>query len=724
MRREYMVLFLLLGSFFVTSRADGAESFRLNWEGTRQWAGPEVWASPLYDWRVENDRLVATPGPDRLLQQTVYSVGQDKADFLVTLGVQFEMNRQPQNPAAFKAGLAMGIKGLMNDPRHVLVGPKRRLEMGVRADGKVFIGATTSSQKLDVTKQISFKIVVKDSVVSLFAMDGNLNAELKRKLNPGEVVGNLGLAAFGPNLKPEADPAVLIKFNHWQASGDGLVRNKANAFGPILWSQYTRQGNKVKLLAMLAPMGENDPKNVLLQIKQGDKYKTIDRQQYDPLTYSAQFSVEIPDGPVEYRVVYIYLGKHHDWRGTFIPDPATTGEPLKVGVFSCDHGYAFPLPTMVANVKKHKPNLVFFAGDQIYENYGGFKLKRKPTELAMLDYLRKYYQFGWTWRDVLANCPSVIIPDDHDVFQGNLWGAEGRWTDDMNKGGYTMPPDWINGVQRTQTASLPDPYDPTPVKRDISVYYTDFKWGGVPIAVLEDRKWKSGPKTILPKKNPAAMTPEEIDPEGAQLLGERQEAFLKDWSKRTSDQPLRLILSQTIFCKGTTHAGAELKKNHFVTDTNGWPRSGRQRALAPFKDGKTIMLHGDQHMGLFVRHGIDQHEDGPYAFMVPGTSNGYPRAWWPNGETGEVAGDFTDPFGNHFTVFAAANPEPGTNKLRSYVEGNPEETAHRKGSGYGLVVVDPKTHAVTFNMYRYFFDADKPSKDDQFPGFPVTIQPE
>lgn len=245
----------------------------------------------------------------------------------------------------------------------------------------------------------------------------------------------------------------------------------------------------------------------------------------------------------------------------------------------------------------------------------------------------------------------------------------------------------------------------------------------MPFAVIEDRKWKDGPNTVLPQGNKQGLTIEQADPAGAQLLGERQEKYLSAWSKQTAEAPLRFVLSQTIFCKGHTHTGPGLNQNKYDWDSNGWPRSGRQRALAPFKDGRTVMLHGDQHLGLLVRQGIDDFNDGPYAFMVPGTSNGWPRAWWPKGPEGEVKGDFTDVFGNKFMVLAAANPEPGTNQLKTHKEGNPEESAHVKGSGYGLVVIDPKTHAVTFNLYRYLFDAAVPKGSDQFPGFPVTIQP-
>jgi hypothetical protein len=106
-----------------------------------------------------------------------------------------------------------------------------------------------------------------------------------------------------------------------------------------------------------------------------------------------------PAGAVDYRMRYPWQGRDTGWSGTFAADPVGTGLPMKIGVFSCDNGYAFPLPAMVRNVKVQNPDLLFFAGDQIYESYGGLGIVRAPVEKAMLDYLRKYYQFGWTWRE-------------------------------------------------------------------------------------------------------------------------------------------------------------------------------------------------------------------------------------------------------------------------------------------------------------------------------------
>ena len=60
-------------------------------------------------------------------------------------------------------------------------------------------------------------------------------------------------------------------------------------------------------------------------------------------------------------------------------------------------------------------------------------------------------------------------------------------------GGYMFPVAYVNMVQRQQSWHLPDAFDPTPVQRGISVYYTRLKVGGMDFAILEDRKFKTGP---------------------------------------------------------------------------------------------------------------------------------------------------------------------------------------------------------------------------------------
>jgi alkaline phosphatase D len=106
--------------------------------------------------------------------------------------------------------------------------------------------------------------------------------------------------------------------------------------------------------------------------------------------------------------------------------------------------------------------------------------------------------------------------------------------------------------------------------------------------------------------------------------------------------------------------------------------------------------------------------------MVPGTANGWPRAWWP--EDGTIAGNFTDPFGNKFSVLAAANPEKGSNTLRPQDTDPPEKVAMRKGSGQGIVIIAPDRKSAVCEMWRHLFDVEKPQPGDQFDGFPHTIR--
>jgi hypothetical protein len=156
--------------------------------------------------------------------------------------------------------------------------------------------------------------------------------------------------------------------------------------------------------------------------------------------------------------------------------------------------------------------------------------------------LHKWYMFGWSYRDLFRHVPAAFIPDDHDVYHGNVWGEGGKHapTEEgwgavaQDQGGYKMRPEWVNDVQVAQTSHLPDPYDPTPVEQGIGVYYTGWDYGGVSFAILEDRKFKSAPANVLPAEarvvngwiqNPDFDVREHRDPPGAELLGARQMAF-------------------------------------------------------------------------------------------------------------------------------------------------------------------------------------------------------
>ena len=46
---------------------------------------------------------------------------------------------------------------------------------------------------------------------------------------------------------------------------------------------------------------------------------------------------------------------------------------------------------------------------------------------------------------------------------------------------------------------------------------------------------------------------------------------------------------------------------------------------------------------------------------------------------------------------------------------------HDKASGYGIVRLDPDKQTITMECWRLLFDANDPKPEDQFPGWPKTI---
>ena len=176
----------------------------------------------------------------------------------------------------------------------------------------------------------------------------------------------------------------------------------------------------------------------------------------DPLSRTATFRLSDWDDTKDtpYRVAYQWEGMEYTWSGTIRRDPKDQ-DTISIAAFTGDNGYIFPNTRITRNVGIQNPDLLFFSGDQIYESHGGFGITRTPVDIAALDYLRKYWQFGWSWRELLKDRPSVILPDDHDVYQGNIWGHGGRRIPglsgrpsgaDWPKGGYAMDPAWVNAV--------------------------------------------------------------------------------------------------------------------------------------------------------------------------------------------------------------------------------------------------------------------------------------
>jgi len=481
-----------------------------------------------------------------------------------------------------------------------------------------------------------------------------------------------------------------------------VPRDEVVAFG-----LYTVSDGTLKISAQLYPLYPKETRTVRLEVKEDGEWKEIATEEVNDLGWSALFRVEDwkTGEDVPYRLRH---GDKASCEGLIRKDPVDK-EEIVLAALSCNSNRDRGLREQyVRNINHQNPDLIFFAGDQSYDH--------KEHTAAWL-------KFGLQFRETFRDRPCVSIPDDHDIGQGNLWGEGGKQAKlgSGADGGYFFHPEYVKLVERCQTANLPDPHDPTPVEQGIGVYYTNLVIGGVDFAILEDRKFKTGPKDRHPMKGPRPdhirdpeYDPKVVDVPGLKLLGDRQLAFLEEWGQSTKGVEMKAVLSQTGFCGGAHLHGSLNNRLHADMDSNGWPQTGRNRAVSLIKEANAVHIAGDQHLATLIQHGTEEFRDGPWAFVVPASVNNYyGRWWWPEDEKAggnpdpnnplPWNGDFLDGFGNKITVHAYANPESSA-----------------RGAGYGLIRFNKAKEEVTFECWPRDADVTK-SDAQQFPGWPRTI---
>ncbi|TXF90328.1 hypothetical protein FUA23_06805 [Neolewinella aurantiaca] len=493
-----------------------------------------------------------------------------------------------------------------------------------------------------------------------------------------------------------------------QEQGSSPLSAKGKAQSKICFALYTVHESTLKLTAQFYPVRNYEPFSASLQILDGGEWETVQEARINYPGYTAQFRVEDWDEELEklYRVVY---ADKAFYEGIIRKNPVQK-EEIIVAAFSCwsnviEHGSDLPMDDIVNNLERLQPDLLFFAGDQVYDHS---------------NHLGNWLKFGEAFGDLIRNTPTVTIPDDHDIGQGNLWGNGGNKTDtrDGNKGGYYMPVEYIREVERAQTSHLPDPYDPTPIKQGIGVYYTDLKWGGISFAIIEDRKFKSGPKGVLTKKS--YPDTRDMDVPGAQLLGKRQLDFLEDWTTDWEDAEMKAVLSATIFANLSTHSPTLERRNKYSHDSNGWPQTGRNKALSVIRKSYACMIAGDQHLGSVVHHGVEEWNDAGYSFAVPAVANFWMR-WWLPDEPGknrrpgapQYTGEYEDAFHNKMTVHAVANPTNKDNSEKS-------DPLHGRAAGYGIIRFNKQRRETTYECWPRGVDMFAPGSKP-YPGWPVTF---
>ncbi|WP_152053952.1 alkaline phosphatase D family protein [Tautonia marina] len=733
--------------------------FRSRWERVpdRVWPGAAFWSNPLQDWRIRGGRLECLrPATGRSLHLLTH----DLADRPGTLRMSVRLGSLDGGPlaeATGSAGFSIGVRGPLGDYRNNLVHGSG-FPAGLRTNGRLVLGdgSEAASDPVDLNvEEVELRLTIDPdqdgfrlTLSAIDPKDDRVLGTVERSGVPGaSLVGNLALVSnFGPPRpaaqqasNPNAPPAGTWWFADWSVSGSKVEAHDDHRFGPILFNQYTLHGGTMKMSVQMPPLGPDDEPSVRLLIDRDGSWQPVAEGRIDPRSFLATFRVEGWDDQVDtpYRLSYVERftdgsTREDSFDGLIRRDPVEA-ERLTVADISCNAHYAFPNEACVASVAKLDPDLIAFTGDQFYESTGGFGVERNDVDIALLDLLRKWYQHGWTWRDLTRDRPSIAIPDDHDVYHGNLWGeggkkAPGNTSEAESKGGYKQMAEFVNVVHAIETAHHPDsPAEPG--LQGITGYYGPLIYGGIGFAILADRQYKSGPDGKVPPTTSGRadhvvdpdFDPETADRPGLELLGDPQLRFLQEWADDWRGVDMKAVFSQTIFTAMATHHGQPDNRLIADYDTNGWPQTPRDEAVRALRRAFAFHLAGDQHLPAVVHYGIDAHRDAGVAFASPAVNNLYPRWFWPespgeNRPSGapEELGDFRDSFDHPLTVLACANPKPERRPGVGVLEAETDKSA-----GFGVVRFHKADRTITVECWPLLADPTEPGT--QFPGWPVTV---
>ena len=728
----------------------------VSWSDThdRVFLSGDCWANPMEDWAVVDGAAeTSSKGANRNIHSLTHQLTNAQGIFKMSVVLsQLETGKNDTG-----AGFQLGIRSDLNEYRSNAFS-NNGVVAGV-VDGKLvldkdslaFEGLATPTDitlklyGLPVANSVNQHRLTLEAQSSAGVALGSVTAivDSERLLGNVAIVSNFSKAKMKGRSKKVGG---RYRFNDWTISGSAFTVTSSNRFGPLLWSMYTLsdsrsdEGFVLKLTALTGPMGDKDNKDVELFVQKEGQWKSLGTATLDEDAWTATFRIANWNEKVATPYKVVYREDHpsgskseSSWEGNIKANPV--GRPLRLGALTCQRDYGFPYAPVADNVIKLDPDMLYFSGDQLYEDHGGYGLIRNPADRAILNYLRKYYMHGMAFRHAMKNAPTVCLPDDHDVFQGNIWGEGGAamkgGNNTSSKGGYREPAKMVNAVHKTTVGHHPDYYDPTPVKQNISVYYGDMVYGDVSFAIVADRQFKSGPENVETGGGRADHVADKdfdtsvLDKPGLVLLGERQEKFLKHWAQDWRGHSMKVLFSQTVFAGVATHHGERDGYLKGDLDSGAWPQTARDDAIKIARPAMPLHINGDQHLTTLCQYGVEKQRDSFWSFCTPAISAGYPR-WWLPDEVGMPhedrpqhglpnTGEFVDGFGNLVYVYAVGNPEVGTMKNRY-------ELAHQKGSGFGMVTIDTEAKTYHLESFRFLIDATDGKASNQFDGWPVTIQ--
>ena len=547
---------------------------------------------------------------------------------------------------------------------------------------------------------------------------------------PGELLqGGISLVSSPPS----GEAGARWWFSDIQTGGGKIDADDGRGIGPVMGCMHSLNRNVLKLSAQFMPIDTKVHSHARLDYREagsgnwisgpteviGDGFTAIFRLDSWDATRSHDYRIVFPGQDIAL------------FDGQIVADPGTS-RPLKIALYSCilptsrgldNEAYPknipeerqlerytpdnilFPHTKLTSHCDSHDPDFYVFCGDQYYETYP--TRPGRHTKDGKLDTLYRWYLWYWTYRESIRSRPCVMLADDHDILQGNLWGNAGLASElpKEEDGGFKWDKGLIRMVYRIQHGHNPDPDDPTPIHHAIPVSYCEWVYGGTSFALVEDRKFKSPPDYKADKLRTTG-----------ELLGARQEAFLDAWAERETDKP-KVIIAASMWSNCQTGPDGKPLVDY---DANGYPADGRTRAVKLAKKAGALVICGDQHLGMVTRQGIDDYDDGGLFFAGPAAAAFWQR-WFEgfgqleaqrNGDPN--TGNFVDSFGNKMRVLAVANPKITHADFQddNATWGKFVADHRLKSEGFGLVNVDHRNREFVMECREWH-------NNRQFDGWPV-----
>lgn len=703
----------------------------------RVWIGKSFWAVPMEDWEIKNKRLEYSGVEKKSrLHLLTYTLNGNSGSFQISGSLGLLKNKKGKGAVGF----AVGIKDF-TDPDSVKAACYfgKGISAGVDLEKGLYVDTEFKVLPSDfIWEEFSLRLTTetkgKESILTLTAEDKEGRTEVLKHTVQATLEGLVALENKGAE-KSES----TFWWRDMQTSGSKLEHHPENSFGPILWSMYTLSKGTLKLTAQLPPVGKKDSDKVELQFLKNGRWTKVDTVELDPVAFTAIFTIKDwnLNQDVNYRIKYNFDKEKHLYEGVIREEPKD--RPLTFGGLTCQHAMGFPYRPLVENLEKSNPDMLYFSGDQLYEGNGGYPIKREPEDKAILNYLGKWYMFGWAFGDVLKNRPSICTPDDHDVYQGNLWGDGGKrvsieqWNSSRDaQSGLVQTTNFVNVVNKTQCGHMPKAYDSKPLSSGMSTWFTEMVYGKVSFAIVSDRLFKSGPEEVRPGKGrvdhlTSPTDQEELENDQLSFLGQRQLDFLNNWVGNWEGAHMKVLLSQTLFSNVGTHHGPDKQFLFGDLDSGGWPKSKRDKVIETIRKACAFHINGDQHLPFMVQYSVNEPRDGGWTFCTPAISTGYPR--WGQPDSVNVpftdrpkhglpnTGCYRDGFGNNNYIYAVGNPTDDFDE-----EFDRYKRAQKKASGYGLVTFDTKERTIKMEAIRFLADLNSDSEENTYPGWPLTIQ--